>query len=251
MKRDEIIKILHKIEENEDIKIIYACESGSRVWGFSNEKSDYDVRFIYKKRNVGDYLTLKRECDVVECMGDELDIVGWDIKKALKLHHKSNPSLREWLISDEVYIDCGIESVFDGLGEFDVDVLKNHYASIAINHWKKYSSLGFENGKAKKYLYVIRSILCWRLLNLEIYPPLNIYQLLNHESLNLDDRIRKAVLDLIDYHQSKGELSEDTILKLNNFIMDSLSVMDKVKTKPVNNIDDYDERFRELLLVVS
>lgn len=53
--KDDIIEILHTIENEENIEILYACESGSRVWGFANDQSDWDIRFIYKKRDVKDY----------------------------------------------------------------------------------------------------------------------------------------------------------------------------------------------------
>ncbi len=246
---EKIVDILHEIEKNEDIEILYACEAGSRVWGFANENSDYDVRFIYKKTDVKDYLSLSKTNDVIEYVGDDFDIVGWDIKKALNLHYKDNPNLREWLISDIIYIDKGIQSIFSGLGGFNKDVLKNHYSSMALTHWKKYCSLEFKKDKTKKYLYVIRSILSWKLLNSEIYPPIKIQDLLNHESINIDDYIKDAVNDLIDYHRNNGNLDEESFLKLNNFILDSLSQMKAVKTSSFKNIDEYDERFRELLVV--
>ena len=37
---------LQEIEEKEQVKILYAVESGSRAWGFASPDSDYDVRFI-------------------------------------------------------------------------------------------------------------------------------------------------------------------------------------------------------------
>lgn len=249
MKREEIIEILHKIEKEENIEIIYACEAGSRMLGFVSENSDYDIRFIFKRLNVRDYLSLSESCDVIECAGDDVDIVGWDIKKALGQHYRNDANLREWLISNQVYIDNGVMSIFSGLGGFEIDVLKNHYASIAHKHWKKYCPLEFKREKTKKYLYVIRSILCWRLLNRDIYPPIDINELLNHDFINLSAEIRGEINNLIDFHQDKGDLSERTIFILNNFILDSLSVMKTTKTNSLKRIDDYEERFRELLLV--
>ena len=46
---------LSQIEKRENIRIIYACESGSRAWGFASPDSDYDVRFVFV-RPVQDYL---------------------------------------------------------------------------------------------------------------------------------------------------------------------------------------------------
>lgn len=45
--KERIKSELQYIELTENVKIIYACESGSRAWGFPSKDSDYDVRFIY------------------------------------------------------------------------------------------------------------------------------------------------------------------------------------------------------------
>ena len=81
--KDIIIQKLNEIEEKENVKVIFAVESGSRAWGFDSADSDYDVRFIYL-RNLESYLKLEKTRDVIEWQLDEtLDINGWDLKKAL------------------------------------------------------------------------------------------------------------------------------------------------------------------------
>ena len=100
----EIIKAkLKEIEEKERVRIIHAVESGSRAWGFASPDSDYDVRFIYIRKPEA-YMHLEKTRDVIEWqLDDTLDINGWDLQKALRLLHRSNPTLFEWNESPIVY----------------------------------------------------------------------------------------------------------------------------------------------------
>lgn len=101
--RDLIIQKLKEIEQNENIRILHAVESGSRAWGFPSPDSDYDVRFIYI-RSPEFYLKLEKTRDVIELpINDMLDINGWDLNKALRLLHSSNPTLFEWMSSPVIY----------------------------------------------------------------------------------------------------------------------------------------------------
>ncbi len=94
---------LYEIEKRENCRILLAVESGSRAWGFASSNSDYDVRFIYV-RSIESYLKLNRPRDVIELSTNGvLDINGWDLEKMLKLLHKSNPTVFEWLSSPIVY----------------------------------------------------------------------------------------------------------------------------------------------------
>lgn len=89
---------LKEIEKKENVRIIYAVESGSRAWGFASPDSDYDVRFIYV-RPKDYYLRLDKTKDVIEWQLDEtFDINGWDLQKALRLLHGSNPTLLNGII---------------------------------------------------------------------------------------------------------------------------------------------------------
>jgi predicted nucleotidyltransferase len=44
----QIKTILTSIEQTKKVQILYACETGSRAWGFPSPDSDNDVRFIYR-----------------------------------------------------------------------------------------------------------------------------------------------------------------------------------------------------------
>ncbi len=48
--RATVLDTLREIEVRHDVHVLFACESGSRGWGFASPDSDYDVRFIYVHR---------------------------------------------------------------------------------------------------------------------------------------------------------------------------------------------------------
>jgi predicted nucleotidyltransferase len=94
---------LTQLEATHGIRILYACESGSRAWGFPSPDSDYDVRFIYC-HPADWYLTLDEGRDTLDFpVDDELDLAGWELRKALRLLRTSNAALFEWLQSPVVY----------------------------------------------------------------------------------------------------------------------------------------------------
>jgi predicted nucleotidyltransferase len=62
------------------------------------------VRFFYVNR-LDWYLTVEPGRDVIEQpISGELDVNGWDLRKALKLLRASNPVLLEWLRSPIQYL---------------------------------------------------------------------------------------------------------------------------------------------------
>lgn len=82
------------LEKEAEIEILFACEAGSRVWGLETDKSDYDIRFIYRYKDIKKYLSLQKAPAVIE-FRSPLDVSGFDVYKAFELILKSNPSIYE------------------------------------------------------------------------------------------------------------------------------------------------------------
>lgn len=180
--REKIQEQLRRIEEAENIKILFAVESGSRAWGFASPDSDYDVRFIYIRR-LEDYLRLNTIRDVIELpIDDALDINGWDLQKTLRLLHKSNPTLFEWFSSPIVYQETEFADKFRDLmmHYFSSKKTMYHYVSMAEENYREY--LKGDLIRAKKYFYVLRPVLaCQWILDRGTPPPMLFSELLKAE----------------------------------------------------------------------
>jgi uncharacterized protein len=152
---------LNGLLEKEQAQCLFAVESGSRAWGFQSENSDYDVRFVYWKP-VDRYLTTVSERDVIEEIGDDdLDFAGWDIRKALQLASKSNPSLHDWLVTHIIYQKS--DAWFPEFHQLCLDYFCpqacfKHYVSMARTNYANFSDR--QVIPYKKYFYVVRSLLC-------------------------------------------------------------------------------------------
>jgi len=71
-----ILDTLRKIESDNSIEIIFACDIGSRALGYSTENSDYDIRFIYIQHSKK-YLTIDKNkfTDTIKFNKDNLDFI--------------------------------------------------------------------------------------------------------------------------------------------------------------------------------
>lgn len=157
---DQIAAELDRLAEDEDVCILYACESGSRAWGFESVDSDYDVRFLYL-HPAHWYLRVWPGRDVIEPPVDnQFDISGWDLRKALQMLRKSNPPLLEWLRSPIVYRE--VPSALAILRSLVPDYYSPaachyHYLHMAEGNYREY--LRGEEVWIKKYFYVLRPVL--------------------------------------------------------------------------------------------
>lgn len=222
--REVIIQKLADIEEKEQVKILHAVESGSRAWGFASPDSDYDVRFIYICPEEF-YLKLEKTRDVIEWQLDEtLDINGWDLRKALQLLHKSNPTLFEWNNSPIVYHTTPLwEQISREIGRyFSSRSGLYHYLSTANGNYREY--LKGEQVRLKKYFYVLRPILaCKWILDRGCPPPMLFSQLMEAQ---LEPSLHRVVEELLEQKKSSSELGEGAkIPQLNQYIEENLQAL--------------------------
>lgn len=156
----DILARLQAIETEHNVAILYACESGSRGWGFASPDSDYDVRFIYV-HPLSWYLQVSAQRDVIELpISDELDINGWELRKALGLLKKGNATLIEWLDSPVVYrADADFLQSMRAVATqtHQPERSFNHYLHMARKNYREY--LQSDVVRLKKYLYVLRPLL--------------------------------------------------------------------------------------------
>jgi predicted nucleotidyltransferase len=169
-----IQKELREIGQRERVTILYACESGSRAWGFPSEDSDYDVRFIYTRPKDW-YLSIDDHKDTLDFpVNDLLDIGGWDIRKALKLFRASNAAIYEWLQSPIVYkeeLAFKEQMVMLFKDYFSLRAGMQHYLGVIKNSFKN----DLQNGtvKLKRYFYALRAALaCKWIRERNTVPPM-------------------------------------------------------------------------------
>lgn len=163
---------LERLEREEGVRVLHAVESGSRAWGFASPDSDFDVRFLYV-RSAPRYLTIDKQRDVIELpIDDTWDVNGWDLKKALALLYRCNPTLYEWMNSPIVYQTSETARQLRPLLQayYSRKRMLYHYIHAAASTYRSFL-LG-DRVMPKKYFYALRPILaCQWLLHRDTPPP--------------------------------------------------------------------------------
>jgi len=211
-------------EKEHDVRIVYACESGSRAWGFASPDSDYDVRFLYA-HNEDWYLRFDVESqrDVIEYpIIDEIDCGGWDIKKALYLLTRTNGALLEWLNSPIKYIESGdFASMLRQIAPQHINAIAlcYHYSHMARGNAREY--LFKDQVRLKKYFYVLRPLLAIRYIEAGLgVPPVEFEKLVDAVA---PDVIKPGIEKLLILKRKTPELGTgDRIPEINTFIEQDL-----------------------------
>ncbi|MEK7990329.1 MAG: nucleotidyltransferase domain-containing protein [Thiotrichaceae bacterium] len=229
--RQEIIQRLQNVEKTQDVRILMAIESGSRAWGFASPNSDYDVRFIYvREKDWYVAVDFEEKRDVIEYpIVDDIDLNGWDVRKALRLFWKSNPTFIEWIQSSNLYMESGIfhhkaQALLAHI--YSVEKGIYHYRSMAKTNYRDY--LRAELVPLKKYFYVLRPLLAIRWLEkYQRAAPIEFHKLLE---LVEDKQILDAIHHLLEQKRSNAELTlAPAIPLLTKFIESELERLDSIQ----------------------
>ena len=230
--RTAIDAILREIEVERGVSILYACESGSRAWGFESIDSDWDVRFLFKHDHER-YDSIDEPPQQLERMREsevgKLDVVGWDLLKTLRLLRKTNPALLEWLHSPIQYVASEpFVTRLTSLARawFSPVASVNHYASMARSNSR--GLLDADKVVLKQYLYVLRPVLAvdWVLARGTI-PPVRFDELVD-TMLSDDSRVHDDVTVLLAKKRSGTELGKGPRLHmLHEYLVRYLAALDE------------------------
>lgn len=252
--KDIIIKKIKEIEKEKNIKVLYACEAGSRAWGLHAIDSDYDVRFIYI-HPTDYYLSIDpvgigKKRDTIEVpMHSTLDLHGWELTKALRLFRKSNPGLLEWLNSPIVYV--GPSDTIKDMMDFQSQLFQpkpcvHHYINMAKSNLRKLDETTANT--IKLYIQIVRPILIAKwIITYSTFPPIHLTAL-----VHLLSPTEKNAIECLREVKTK-QLSEANLPvgELQSFIRRELDFLDKsvshMKTKQIQVTNKLDTLFRMTL----
>lgn len=260
---NHILDIIKHIENDFNVKVLFACESGSRAWGVPALQSDFDIRFIYI-HHYDWYLSIDSKRDVIEIpkndsinipVHQQVDMTGWELTKSLRLLRKSNPPLLEWINSNIVYYNAfeTIENM-KGMSKpiFSPKVCMFHYLNMARGNFRDCQKDVEVN--VKRYLNVLRPLLAAKWIEKYMaFPPIE-YQFLI-EGLSLDDGFEKQIKQLLNFKMFG--VKQNTLNKIEEFnqhIRVELDSLENYVKSLINNEDNHtvllDRYFREMLKVV-
>jgi uncharacterized protein len=253
--RSEILHRIEAAEREHSVRILYAIESGSRAWGFASPNSDYDARFVYvHPRDWYLSIDLEEKRDVIEYkIVDEIDINGWDLRKALRLFARSNPAFIEWIQSPIVYRDPSdfAKRCRDLLPMiYNCERGSHHYRNMAKTNYRGY--LRAELIPLKKYFYVLRPLLSVRWIDTyRTAPPIEFAKLLHLISDRRD--LLAAIDELLDRKKHAPEMGlAAQVPTIHSFIEQELERLETFVVTPttaLGNISLLNELFAHYLVV--
>jgi predicted nucleotidyltransferase len=267
-----IRNLLKQIEVENDVHVLYAAEIGSRSTGLSTPTSDYDLRLIYVHRTEW-YLrvddTPKTEI-IVKDPKNDMDLMGFELRKAFKLLRSSNPTILEMLYSPVIYYqaDADLIDTFRELMQiyYNRKTMLYHHLNIVKQNYHDYI-YGKSEINRKKYLYILQNLLRAQYVmeregDSKAMAPLIFDQIIDSVHIDEDNRFQLDYLVTRKKKESGQWAKEPPVPVIDNWIKDMREKVKKYADNILSNqprhIDtldeqqrnDLDQRFHDLMAKV-
>jgi len=181
-----IVDHLANLMQQQQCRLLFAGESGSRAWGLQSPDSDYDVRCIYAHPSQW-YFSIEDHRDSIETVfPDGIDISGYELRKALRLFSTCNIPINEQILNPVVY--GGDSSFVASLRAliptyFTKNRALFHYTNIAAQTISQIQGLSIG---LHRIFYIIRPLLaCEWIEQRGSMPPTEFRHLLEEDFLPL------------------------------------------------------------------
>ncbi len=233
----EVIRtLLQKIETENDVRVLFAAEYGSRSTGLATPTSDYDLRLIYVHRTEW-YL----RCDdnpkteiIVKDKDNDMDLMGFELRKAIKLLRGSNPTILDMLYSPVIYYqaDPQLTNTLRELMQiyYNRKTMIYHHLNIVKQNYHEYI-YGRPEVNRKKYLYILQNLLRAQYVmeregDAKAMSPLIFDQVVNSVHISEDNKFQLDYLITRKKKESGQWAKEPPIQVLDNWIKE---LRDQVK----------------------
>ena len=242
MMEEKILKILKEIEKENNVEIIFAADTGSRTLGYSNENSDYDIRFIYIQKSEK-YFKLIEEIDMIQRKELNMDFLGFDFKKTLNLLKDSNVQIWQWLYSSKIYATSDYSEEIKKLSKeyFELKKFFHQYAGIISNNYKR-KIKNKEKLKAKYYL--ISLIRIASMLKIENETEYNFSEGIEKSLKVLPENIKEKIIKM-NLERKNGKEFVELDFELNNYIENKIKIFQEkadnllAKKKDIEKINNF------------
>ena len=199
IKYNKIPQYIDKLSEEYDVRVLWAVLDGSRKMGYSYPFSDWDVILIYC-HNPEWYQVENNKKDTIEVVYEnDVDIVGWDIKKVVGEIKKGNPIVLNWLNTNSEW-----NADYQFIDEIRALVPLCFDPGTAISYYfKTHIALNKNDDKEtayplKHFFYYLTGVITCMWIEKKRTTPLPLLKMVNElvQDENIRDEIKKIHLML-------------------------------------------------------
>ena len=249
-----IVGHLDNLMHQHNCRLLFAGESGSRAWGLQSPDSDYDVRCIYAHSPQW-YCSIEDRRETIETVfPDDIDIAGYELRKALRLFSTCNIPINEQILNPVCY---GGDPVFLERIRSLIPVYFNknrallHYTNVATQAIAQVQGLTIG---LHRVFYIIRPLLaCEWIEKHGSMPPTEFQQLLEADFLPLPlvnevSEIMRRKLITVTVDREELTLSKDLLYWMTESLKQHQETLRLLPTGPTAvSFEPLNELFRSYI----